>query len=612
MDRALLSAAAADSHHRYVQACLLRPFIRKRHWEALGFSCLGDYASERLGLRKRTVEEDARVAAAMENVPMIRDALLSRSIHWTHARLLATVATQQTAAAWLALAQSRTTRELEKLVKLGDAALSAATSAAARSEATGDAAISEVAADPAPSNATGDTVGTGDDVRQTATGVHQADADDADAMIPWSVTCSRRGRQLFRQTREMASRVAGAHLPAWAAMEAIAAEAMAAVPPGTRASAVPLSHVRSRAQTEEAIRAAFEQRHGTADGFSWLERPAGCIREARTDPLLRDLDDCDAFELDARLRLTRRAAQQCDSKLGDLLRKLSDTDHFKALGFATIDIYVRSRLGISRSKAKALVRLDRQASSTSPALGNAYRDGEISTLAATTLLPVLGGEHDEAWLDRARNFTHRSLVAQVGWALDRMDDPQSSRQQPPPPADLDVIADGLARVDRDDVQMRAQLDARPLPRTAHVGAKIAFDAPRSVAELIEDAIEAYRQPGERRWQAFERIVARAFLTWTTLPKHRDPIFARDSYRCSVPGCTRRAHLEDHHLRFRSHGGSNVRSNRTAVCYWHHRLAIHERHIRASGCAPDQIRWELGCRGRSRPLICTVGDRYVYR
>jgi hypothetical protein len=97
--------------------------------------------------------------------------------------------------------------------------------------------------------------------------------------------------------------------------------------------------------------------------------------------------------------------------------------------------------------------------------------------------------------------------------------------------------------------------------------------------------------------------------WRGEPGHKDPIFARDGWRCSVPGCTKRAMLHDHHLRFRSRGGGDELWNRIAVCLWHHQRGVHAYTIRATGHAPDDGLWELGFKADGTPVLRLRGDYY---
>ena len=97
--------------------------------------------------------------------------------------------------------------------------------------------------------------------------------------------------------------------------------------------------------------------------------------------------------------------------------------------------------------------------------------------------------------------------------------------------------------------------------------------------------------------------------WESLGHHRDPVFARDGWRCTVPACSSRRNLHDHHLTFRSRGGGNGRENRVALCAAHHLHGIHGGTIRAWGTAPRSVYWHLGVRANAPPLLAYVGDRY---
>jgi hypothetical protein len=140
--------------------------------------------------------------------------------------------------------------------------------------------------------------------------------------------------------------------------------------------------------------------------------------------------------------------------------------------------------------------------------------------------------------------------------------------------------------------------------------RLTFRLPLSVAILAETAIWLLGRPGEPPWRTFERITALAVLEWTSVPRHRDPIFERDGWRCCVPGCSSRRNLHDHHVLFRSHGGDNARDNRITVCAAHHLHGIHDGRIRAYGRAPGDITWELGCRRGEEPLMWLHGERYA--
>jgi len=95
--------------------------------------------------------------------------------------------------------------------------------------------------------------------------------------------------------------------------------------------------------------------------------------------------------------------------------------------------------------------------------------------------------------------------------------------------------------------------------------------------------------------------------WEGQPRHRDPIFARDGWRCAVSACARQ-HLHDHHILFRSRAGTTdaTIASRCArgTIFGEHGGRVH------LGEAPDAITWELGMRAGRQPLLGLEGDRYV--
>ena len=318
--------------------------------------------------------------------------------------------------------------------------------------------------------------------------------------------------------------------------------------------------------------------------------------------------DVDAFELDRRLRELRFAMQRVDAQMASLLRIGADRRLFRELGFATVKLYVESRLGFSSRKAWSLIAIERASWRCCPALREAWRIGQISHLAASALLPVLSERHGHAWVQRASEVTLRRLHDEVAWALDHGDRHPTLEPPAPPTADANVRADTAGDVSTEDVQMRAYDPARADTSMGPSGpVRLTFRVPLAVAALAETTLWLLVRDSEPRWRTFERIVALAILEWSSQPRHRDPVFERDGWRCAVPACSSRRNLHDHHVVFRSKGGDNARDNRVTVCASHHLHGIHEGRVRAYGRAPDEIVWELGCRRGETPLMRLRGD-----
>ncbi|HEY2774672.1 MAG TPA: HNH endonuclease signature motif containing protein [Candidatus Binatia bacterium] len=560
------------------------------------------------------MEADAHVVNALERLPAVCKALETGAIRWTHARLLAGVALPTSEGEWLQLALTSTTRRLAELVKDTRSALAADAPPTAH-ESAEQGHVRESSADP-DACASAEAVAAGETPVPAvcpspgaAAGTAPSVSESADPLVHWTIEVTRNGRKLWRMVGDIASRVCGTDVPASRVAEAVAAEAMSW--PVWEPPAVEALPPRAACERRESLIASFEAVHGTSEGFSWIEAPPTLRAIDRELESFRfNLDLVDAHEVDRRLCGVRSVMQRIDADLGAVLRKIADRAVHQRLGFADLRLYADSRLGVCGSKARALVRLDRQCALRSPMLLRAYCEGRVTWLAATAVLPVISPQHEPAWIMRAERVTLRRLEADVSWALDRADDIGGNSQQSPPPLDLDVTTDALSRVDETKVQMRARPEADLESFGRRVAARIGVVVPASVAALVEDAIEGCRRAVEPRWRGFERILAHAYLTWLALPGHENPVFARDSHRCQVPACRSRGPLHAHHVRFRSRGGPDDAWNLTAVCDEHHRAFIHRGCIHVHGSAPNALLWQLGCRAGERPLLRLRGDVYL--
>jgi hypothetical protein len=311
--------------------------------------------------------------------------------------------------------------------------------------------------------------------------------------------------------------------------------------------------------------------------------------------LARDVEDVDAFTLDARLRAALDGMHRIHWQTGRLLRFFFDLHLYQLMGFTTSARYAQERLGISIRKAQGLIAVER-VTWRAPHLMEAYANGVISWLRALTIAPVLSETHERAWLARANEVTVRRLADEVDWALTAQDlRPLCEPVAPPPAGRLEIPVD-------------TQMGARP--EREGIDAAITFRGPASVIALFRDVVVAFTPPVELAWRGLEKLLEHVRAEWEAQPRHHDPVFARDGWRCTVPVCSGRKNLHDHHLIFRSRGGDNARDNRTAVCAWHHLRGVHRGHLRAWGEAPEAIHWELGVRQGAPPLLRLEGDRYV--
>jgi hypothetical protein len=591
LDGCLRALAVRDAGCRLALGRLIAALRRRRGYQPLGFVRLGDFARERLGISSSECDALARVAEGLASLPLSKAAFLAGEIGFTKARLLVSIATAETEERWLERARNVTTRELEEVI-----AAESRSAADARDAARAHDALGRVRED---------------DGREI----------DAEPCARVSVRVPLRVWLLFRRAVRLARRVAGEELPIWKAVEAIAAEGLAAAPDGERAlDAEPASSpfpagrpgggggvAEPRAADAFAITPPCSSSVAiSADVLRWLGLEWGEVREIlvpRAMPLAlaADLDGVDPVSLDVRMREIERDRHAIDARVGKLLAIAFDRGIVFELGFASNEEYVRERLGTSIRRARALVALARGLSRSS-SIGQAYESGRISWVQATVVLPaVRAGGDSAAWIERASRITLRTLADEVSWALERAAlGGEGSRPEIPP---LGARLEEVALPPAAEMQMREDGGQVVCDRW------IDFRAPESVVGLWSLTIERWRRGREHSWSAAERMLRRVIEEWQALPRHRDPVFERDGWRCAVPGCSSRRNLQDHHVVFRSRNGTNDRSNRTTTCAAHHLNGIHRSWIRVEGKAPDDLVWSLGVVDGS-PVARLRGDVYL--
>ena len=125
-------------------------------------------------------------------------------------------------------------------------------------------------------------------------------------------------------------------------------------------------------------------------------------------------------------------------------------------------------------------------------------------------------------------------------------------------------------------------------------------APPDVAEHFRDVVERVGEllgPEADVGQCVTWMLRRfAEVHWNLAVEklmRRHALLDEGGWLCSAPHCRRRRHLEEHHVRFRSHGGSDAPSNRAPACWGCHHVVIHGGKMRVSGTAPDDLLFVVG-------------------
>ena len=97
-------------------ALLLVELVDEGHLRHLGYASLNEYASTVLDLTPREARALYRLGTAFPEMPALAAAMEAGALDWTKARELLRVITPDTEAEWVARAQARSSRELEREV----------------------------------------------------------------------------------------------------------------------------------------------------------------------------------------------------------------------------------------------------------------------------------------------------------------------------------------------------------------------------------------------------------------------------------------------------------------------------------------------------------------
>ncbi|MCK6459843.1 MAG: HNH endonuclease [Planctomycetes bacterium] len=296
------------------------------------------------------------------------------------------------------------------------------------------------------------------------------------------------------------------------------------------------------------------------------------IEEARALVDERVPETNDARDLDAFLLRVVKARKEHDAVVGALGVRVVDAQAWRAAGYATLKEYCIERLGMSPSLFRQRVWLERQMFAHPP-----LREA----LAAGTL-----------------TYSKALLVA-------RDATPES-------------VADLIARAAATTWQQTArEADEREAKRNRAAGVRRLW-GPVEVMATVAAAIRCARRKarGEAReigaGEALVEIGEHFLTVWPmdrlkSVPRRRRQTLARCGGTCEVPGCSNPGRHE-HHIRYRSRGGTDDPWNKVRLCVAHHLRGIHEGRLTVTGRAGERLIWRFG----NGEIWETRGDNDVRR
>jgi hypothetical protein len=116
IDRALRSIAKRRCALDAEEAVLLCSVVRREIWRQLGKASLLEYLEEVLGYGPKAAHERVRVALALDELPVLAEALVTGEQSYSAIKELTRIATAKTQAEWIDAARGKNVRQIEELV----------------------------------------------------------------------------------------------------------------------------------------------------------------------------------------------------------------------------------------------------------------------------------------------------------------------------------------------------------------------------------------------------------------------------------------------------------------------------------------------------------------
>jgi hypothetical protein len=322
----------------------------------VGYSCVGDYAREVLGIAASTAQKMVRVARRLRDRPLLRAAVWAGEVSVRAAEAVLPKAIGDAEATWVELARCSTVRALKAAVKSGAVAL-------------------------APVDAAGTQTSPPDD------------PDDDDKWGPVRARVKPEQQAVVDEAMEVARKIVGAAAPRWKLLEALCDEyAGGHAPPDFLGAAEDL--VTARREECDGLKEWLEKESAQ---WAFLDQP-----EPVAAPVLGAEEATDVGLLDEGLRRLAKLRDRWDEVFGHLVLLVRSVEGPRRLGFASFEHYCTERLGMAVRSVEQRAALERDLYEL-PRLREAMRAGRISYEKARLIARHADDESVEAWIERAAN-----------------------------------------------------------------------------------------------------------------------------------------------------------------------------------------------------------------
>jgi hypothetical protein len=310
----------------------------------LGYSCLGDYAREVLGILERTAQDMAHLSRELAKRPLLRAAVWKGEVCVSRAEAVMTVAIGEAEAKWVDLARDLSVRTLEMLVR-----------------AERGAPVEE------------------------------------EEWRRFVARLSPEQRAIVNEALAVAGKFIGEGAPRGQRLEALAQEYLGGHPVEAGEADRPvgaLCHAR-RTDVDERREAQLEVE--TACWSMLRKVPDASVPETRFD------ETASPAEIDAELRRLSTLRSSWDDLFAHAALAIKASGIWRFLGFATFGHYCVERLGLSERTVEQRVALEKRLWEV-PVLREAFARRQLSYEQAR-LLSRLPDEEIAAWIPHAQELT---------------------------------------------------------------------------------------------------------------------------------------------------------------------------------------------------------------
>jgi hypothetical protein len=314
----------------------------------LGFSTIGDYAREKLGMAASTAQKMARFSRELRKRPLLRAAVWAGNVPARAAEAVLPKAIGDAEAEWVELARTSTVRALKAAVKEGHGPGTA-------NDAHGLTIVSEA----------GDTADGAAVVAREGAG---ALGDDDEKWGPVRVRLKPEQMAVVEEAMVVAGKIVGAAAPRWKLLEALCDEYLGGHEPPDFASS-PEELLAARRDERGALEEWLEQESAQ---WAFLDEPDRVAAPSLDPGAKYDVD-----VLDAELRRLSALRDRWDEVFGHVALLFRSIDGARRLGFASFEHYCTERLDMGVRSAEQRIALERKMYEL-PALKRAMRERRLS------------------------------------------------------------------------------------------------------------------------------------------------------------------------------------------------------------------------------------------